>query len=615
MGDEQPSFVPAAEPLSTDPIDRVINYHIRTKHHFNRYARSLGFLDWVNQPNPFRRFEGAQLFSLPLLKADVDPVSPAYDAIYEHGPVPCQPVSLSTLSRFFEFALALSAWKKAGDSEWPLRMNPSSGNLHPTEGYVVLPDVVGLDLKPGLYHYAPKEHGLEWRAEFPAEPVARLLSRFPVGAFLFGLTSIHWREAWKYGERAFRYCNHDVGHAIGTARIAAATLGWNVTLLDGVDQNTVALLLGTNRADDFADVEAEHPDCLAVIWPSGEVRGYEEVRGEALGVRGYEEVRGEALGVRSCEGVRGERGTIPLFLDSEIVKELAGGKWHGKANRLSGEHGVHWDIIDEAADASWKLEAQQLIVSLPESHPQPPPHSLPLTPHGFSAGQIIRQRRSAVAFDGKTGVSSATFFHMMQRVLPCADRPHQERPMPWDVWPYEPAIHLVIFVHRVDGLTPGLYFLVRDSKKLAFVQQSMNPELTWTIAPGCPDGLPLYRLLEGDARKLAVQVSCHQDIAGDSAFSFGMLAEFEGTLRERGAWWYPRMFWESGLLGQLLYLEAEAAGVRATGIGCFFDDPVHEVVGIKTLTLQSLYHFTIGGPVEDSRLQTLPPYGHVTSDQ
>jgi SagB-type dehydrogenase family enzyme len=589
MGDEQPSFVPAAEPVSTDPIDRVIHYHILTKHHFNRYARSLGFLDWVNQPDPFRRFEGAQLFPLPLLKADVDPVSPAYDAIYEHGRVPCQPVTLRTFSRFFELALALSAWKKAGDSEWPLRMNPSSGNLHPTEGYVVLPEVVGLDLKPGLYHYAPKEHGLEWRAEFPAEPVARLLSRFPVGAFLFGLTSIHWREAWKYGERAFRYCNHDVGHAIGTARIAAATLGWNVTLLDGVDQNTVALLLGTNRADDFADAEAEHPDCLAVIWPSGEVRGYEEVRGEALGVRGHIK-------------------EIPLILDSAIVKELAGGKWHGKANRLSGEHGVHWDIIDEAADASWKLEAQQLIVSLPESHPQPPPHSLPLTPHGFSAGQIIRQRRSAVAFDGKTGVSSATFFRMMQRVLPSADRPHQERPMPWDVWPYDPAIHLLIFIHRVDGLTPGLYFLVRDPKKLAFVQQSMNPELTWTTAPGCPDGLPLYWLLEGDARKLAVQVSCHQDIAGNSAFSFGMLAEFEGVLRERGAWWYPRMFWESGLLGQVLYLEAEAAGVRATGIGCFFDDPVHEVVGIKDLALQSLYHFTIGGPVEDSRLQTLPPY-------
>ena len=81
--------------------------------------------------------------------------------------------------------------------------------------------------------------------------MARLLAPFPPGAFLFGLTSVHWREAWKYGERAFRYCNHDVGHAIGTARIAAATLGWNMALLDGISQNTVAMLLGTDRTDDF----------------------------------------------------------------------------------------------------------------------------------------------------------------------------------------------------------------------------------------------------------------------------------------------------------------------------------------------------------------------------
>ena len=51
------------------------------------------------------------------------------------------------------------------------------------------------------------------------------------------------------------------------------------------------------------------------------------------------------------------------------------------------------------------------------------------------------------------------------------------------------------------------------------------------------------------------------------------------------------------MLGQVLYLEAEAAGIRATGIGCFFDDPVHEIVAMKGLSLQSLYHFTIGGPV------------------
>ncbi|HSL03036.1 MAG TPA: SagB/ThcOx family dehydrogenase, partial [Nitrospiraceae bacterium] len=498
-----------------------------------------------------------------------------------------QPVTVRALSRFFEFALALSAWKKAGESEWSLRSNPSSGNLHPTEGYLVLPRIEGLELTPGLYHYAPKEHGLELRAEFPAEQIARLLAPFPSGAFLFGLTSVHWREAWKYGERAFRYCNHDVGHAIGSARIAAATLGWNMALLDSTSQETVALLLGTNRVEDFAEVEPEHPDCLAVIWPLGDVKG-------------------ETLGVK-----RGKMAEIPLFIDPAVVKDVAECTWHGKANRLSGEHGVQWEIIDEAAKASWKMQAQQLIVSLPDSQFQEAPHPSPLTSHQFSAGQIIRQRRSAVSFDGNTSISAATFFRMMERVMPRADRPQLDRPMPWDVWPHESAIHLLLFIHRVDGLTPGLYFLVRDPRKLLFIQQSMNPELIWTPAPGCPEDVPLHWLLEGDAKKLAIQVSCHQDIAGDSAFTFGMMAEFEGRLREGGAWWYPRLFWESGLLGQVLYLEAEAAGVRATGIGCFFDDPVHEIIAVKGLSFQSLYHFTIGGPVEDGRLMTLPPYYHI----
>ncbi|MEO8338738.1 MAG: SagB/ThcOx family dehydrogenase, partial [Nitrospirota bacterium] len=473
------------------------------------------------------------------------------------------------------------------ESEWPLRSNPSSGNLHPTEGYVVLPRIEGLEMNQGLYHYAAKEHGLELRAEFPAEQIARLLAPFPSGAFLFGLTSVHWREAWKYGERAFRYCNHDVGHAIGAARIAAATLGWNMALLDGVAQQTIALLLGTDRVDDFAAVESEHPDCLAVIWPSGDVKG-------------------ETLNVK-----RDMEPAIPLCLDSEIVQQLAKATWQGKANRLSGEHGVHWDIIDAVAEASWKGQAQELIVSLKDSRDQKPPHPSPLTSHQFSAGQIIRQRRSAVSFDGKTSISAATFFRMMERVMPRADRSQLDRPMPWDVWPYEPAIHLLMFVHRVEGLTPGLYFLARDPKKLPLIQQSMNPELTWSPTPGCPEDLPLYWLLEGDAKKLAIQVSCHQEIAGDSAFSFGMLAEFEARVRDGGAWWYPRLFWESGLLGQVLYLEAEAAGVRATGIGCFFDDPVHEIVEVKGLSFQSLYHFTIGGPVEDGRLMTLPPYHHL----
>ncbi|MCH8147584.1 MAG: hypothetical protein IH987_06250, partial [Planctomycetes bacterium] len=75
-----------------------------------------------------------------------------------------------------------------------------------------------------------------------------------------------------------------------------------------------------------------------------------------------------------------------------------------------------------------------------------------------------------------------------------------------------------------------------------------------------------------------------------------------------GGWYYRRLFWEAGMIGQVLYLEAEAAGVRSTGIGCYFDDPVHDVLGLDGMAYQSLYHFTVGGAVEDTRLTTEPAY-------
>ena len=88
-----------------------------------------------------------------------------------------------------------------------------------------------------------------------------------------------------------------------------------------------------------------------------------------------------------------------------------------------------------------------------------------------------------------------------------------------------------------------------------------------------------------------------------------MIAEFADPIRQNGVWVYRNLFWEAGVIGQVLYLEAEAASARSTGIGCFFDDAVHDVLGLTDNQFQSLYHFTVGMPVEDRRLQTWPPYG------
>jgi hypothetical protein len=108
---------------------------------------------------------------------------------------------------------------------------------------------------------------------------------------------------------------------------------------------------------------------------------------------------------------------------------------------------------------------------------------------------------------------------------------------------------------------------------------------------------------------VAREIACQQDIAADGCFSLAMLAGFRAPLARHGAWFYPRLYWEAGMLGQVLYLEAEAAGVRATGIGCYFDDPLHVLLGLQDNTFQDLYHFTVGGAVEDTRLGTEPAYG------
>src|SRR5436309_8574252 len=99
-------------------LEIVMRYHEETKHHFNRYARALGYLDWANQPNPFRRYEGATLVRLPILSLDEEPLSPPYEYLYQPGALPSAPVTIRILSRFFEYALALSAWKQAGGTRW-----------------------------------------------------------------------------------------------------------------------------------------------------------------------------------------------------------------------------------------------------------------------------------------------------------------------------------------------------------------------------------------------------------------------------------------------------------------------------------------------------------------
>ena len=545
------------------PEKLVIAYHERTKHHFHRYAAALGYMDWATQPDPFRRYAGADLVRLPLPEAD-RPLP--YWQLYASATVPPAPLTLESVSLFFRYALSVTAWKQGGETMWSLRANPSSGNLHPTEGYAILPALEQLGETAAVYHYAPRAHALERRAVLDAKRWAGLVAPFPEGSFLIGLSSVHWREVWKYGERAFRYCQHDVGHALASLRIAAAALGWRLVLLDGVSNSTISSLLGLDRDEDFAGAEREKAELIALITPD-----------------------------------------FPAPLPSESKSLTAHGSgvlWQGRANTLSPEHSVEWPVIDEIAQVTRRCESLPIKEDFSSFPSEEELFGAPVRQGLLTAERAILGRRSAVAMDGSTAISRAAFFRMLARLIPTQER----RAMPWDAIPWRPRIHLGLFVHRIDGLVPGLYALARDPDKVEILKAVMHPEFCWQRVRACPRGLPLYLLQAGDCRALATTVSCGQNIAGDGAFSLAMIADYMASLAMHGAGFYRNLFWEAGMVGQLLYLEAEEAGIGATGIGCYFDDPVHAAFGIVSREWQSFYHFTVGGPVDDRRLTTLPAY-------
>lgn len=522
----------------------ILAYHQRTKHRLERYAAGPETLDWSEQPNPFREYAGAAKTLLPL---GADQLQTPFLEIYEDRPRPAAPFDLDSLGTLLQLSLALAAWKEYGPDKWALRCAPSSGNLHPTEAYVLSRGLPGLE--DGLHHYVSRDHSLEKRSSLAGaakgEPELSI-----------GLSSIHWREAWKYGERAFRYCQLDLGHAIGALRYAAGALGWTLHMLEGFASRDIAALLGLDRDEDYAGgAEREAPDLI----------------------------------LRVSQG----SSPVPMGAAEAGFGATSPAGWSGRANVLDRRHMYQWPVIDEASAATRKTAASaepRYRGNFPRigvGSPEP-------------AAKIILNRRSAQGFDRSARMGSGAFYHLIDRLL-------ARDVAPWDVWTYAPRIHPVFFIHRVDGLDSGLYILIRNAEADMRLRQALRPEFLWRRPAHAPPQLEFYQLMSGDCAKAARTLNCHQAIASDSCFALGMLSEFEPIVRAE-PWRYKQLHWEAGLLGHALYLEAEALGFRGTGIGCYFDDSLHEILGLKDAAFASLYHFTVGRALVDARITTLPPY-------
>ena len=523
-------------------MNLILDYHERTKHHIYNLARSLGFLDWKNQPDPFRYYLDAEKIKLTFLAKEPDLKFRNLFIANKNT----KEFDLENIGGFLELSLGLSAWKSYLGNKWALRINPSSGNLHPTEAHLIL-----LVNDRGIYHYLPYNHTLEKRADIPNKTGLEILDEINVPGFFVALTSIYWREAWKYGERAYRYCNHDLGHALAAISIAANLFGWKVTYLSDIGDNEISKILGFDKIN-WIDSEEENPEILCYIHPPK-----------------YE---------------------FNKELSSGIINKLSVLDYKNKINQLSKDR-INWDIIYRAANFTKKPRTKPFCIKMEKSRVNDNEIEL-------LASKIIRQRRSAVDYNlEKSIMDKEVLLDILDKTIP------RENIVPFDIKIIEPNINLLLFIHNVKEIKQGLYFFLRnleDKKNL----QNLSKEFIWKEV-----GSRLYILKEGSYRDIARMVSCNQDIASDSCFSLGMIANFKEIINK--PYIYRNIHWESGLIGQVMYLCAEAHGFRATGIGCFFDDEVHKILNLKNNNFRTVYHFTIGYPIEDRRLQTHEPYYHI----
>jgi len=334
---------------------------------------------------------------------------------------------------------------------------------------------------------------------------------------VFVLTSIAWREAWKYRDRAYRYCLHDIGHAWQALILAARSIGCESFARSHFSDDRVAewCLLSQDE------------------WPM-----------LIIGLSGP---------------------SIPLRGMDTVETILFG----GQPNRLSEEQ-VPYPLIERIHVAT-KLKTEAITPSFGEPKSSrrgeitlPPPVS---TSRSF--GDVVRTRRSALDFrGGDESISLSQLATLLSST---------KEPLFAD-FATARFVHLYLYVHRVEGLAPGVYRY-------------------W------PEHAELEKIKEGDQRLVAAALSLGQDLAGNACLAFSMIGDFENAARSYGNRGYRYVHFEAGAIGQRMYLASEALGLRATGIGAFFDEEVNRYLSLAPELGQVVYHFAIGYPVPDPRLE------------
>ncbi len=390
----------------------ALQYHNATKHSYASVHSNPHFLDFNNQPRPFKIYPTLEPSALPAEVRQTEVA--ALSAISEIVPPQTQAVpDLEAIAQLLYLSAGITRHRKYPGGEIYFRAAACTGALYEVELYLVCGDLVNLEA--GVYHFAAAEFGLRrLRAGDYRSVLIEATANEPAIAhapLTIVCTCTYWRNAWKYQDRTYRHFGWDNGTLLANLLAVGTALGLPAKVVCGFVDNTVNRLLDV-------DALAEVAFSLVALGHVSERPAQSAAPISPLGLE-----------------------TVPLSrheIDYPLMREM-----HAASSLYSSEEVAIW------------REGTPLTDIPPAAGP-----AVPLQPLSDAEiprdpiEQVILRRGSSRRF-ARLPITFAQLSTMLDRAT---------RGVPADfLEPFGSELnHLYLIVHAVEGLGPGAYVFHRD---------------------------------------------------------------------------------------------------------------------------------------------------------
>jgi SagB-type dehydrogenase family enzyme len=503
------------------------NYHEATKHSYTSVRTNPHFLDFGNQPLPFKIYPALEPSRMP---AEVRQTGVAALSAIAAG-IPAQTNTapdLEAVAQLLYLSAGITRQRKYSGGEIYFRAAACTGALYEVELYLVCGDVCGevANLEAGVYHFAPAEFGLRrLRAGDYRSVLVEATGGEPAIAhapLTIVCTCTYWRNAWKYQARTYRHFGWDNGTLLANLLAVATALGLPAKVVCGFVDATLNRLL---------DVDSQREVAFSLV-----ALGHDS--GLSARPAPPPQTAPQALAEISPLGLE----TVPLSrdeIDYPLMREM-----HAASSLHSAEEVAAWR--EETAPGHTEMRTAEIGGTGTTDFPPPAGPVIQLTPLSDAEmprdpiEQVILRRGSSRQF-ARTPITLTQLSTMLDRAT---------RGIPADFLnPFRSQLnHLCLIVHAVEGLEAGAYVFHRDRRVLECLKR-------------------------GNFRDQAGYLGLEQQLPADAAVDIFFLADLRSVFDRFGNRGYRAVQLEAGILGGKLYLAAYAQRLGATGL-TFYDDDV-----------------------------------------